>query len=96
MGDDSGRPSNSQGNVDWGRAVQTLISKGHRLDDIKRYTLKQVVSFYEAIVEEKIEAIKQEVTVQAVAMSGDGKQIKKFIDGLDGKPPEMMKIERVK
>lgn len=78
--------------IDWKRAIQTLISEGHRLDDIKNYTLNQVVSFYEAIAEERVEKIKQDVTVQAMAMSGDSKQIKRFINDLDGKPPEMMQI----
>ena len=52
----------------------------------------QIFCFYEAIMEEKLEEIKQNVTVQAIAMSGDGKQIKRFIKELDGQPPEMMQI----
>lgn len=43
-------------------------------------------------MEERVDKIKQDVTVQAMAMSGDSKQIKKFINDLDGKPPEMMQI----
>ena len=45
-------------------------------------------------MEERAERIKYNITTQAIAMSGDGKQIKKFIDSLDGKKPEMMKIVR--
>lgn len=52
------------------------------------------MTFYEAINEEKMDNIKRDVVVQATAMSGDNKQIKRFIDDLDGKPPEMMKIVR--
>ena len=78
--------------VDWKRAIQTLVSKGHRIKDIKNYTMNQIFCFYEAIMEEKLEEIKQNVTVQAIAMSGDGKQIKRFIKELDGQPPEMMQI----
>lgn len=84
--------SSHGGSVDWKRAIQTLIGQGHRLEDIKNYTLNQVVSFYEAIMEERVDKIKQDVTVQAMAMSGDSKQIKRFINDLDGKPPEMMQI----
>lgn len=43
-------------------------------------------------MEEKLEEIKQNVTVQAIAMSGDAKQIKRFIKELDGHPHEMMQI----
>ena len=66
----------------------------HSIEDIKKYTLNQVVSFYEAIHEERMDNVKRDVVVQATAMSGDSKQIRKFIDDLDGKPPEMMKIVR--
>ena len=52
------------------------------------------MSFYEAIHEERMDNVKRDVVVQATAMSGDSKQIKRFIDDLDGKPPEMMKIVR--
>jgi hypothetical protein len=78
--------------VDWKRAIQTLISEGHDKDKIKNYTLNQVVLFYEAIMEDRVDKIKQDVTVQAMAMSGNSKQIKRFISDLDGKPPEMMQI----
>ncbi len=80
--------------IDWKRAIQALISAGHKIEDIKNYTLNQVVTFYEAIIEERMDNIKRDVVVQATAMSGDNKQIKRFIDDLDGKPPEMMKIVR--
>lgn len=88
------RGGNAGQTIDWKRAIQTLISAGHKIEDIKNYTLNQVVTFYEAILDERMENIKRDVIVQATAMSGDNKQIKRFIDDLDGKPPEMMKIVR--
>ncbi len=88
------RGGNESAPIDWKRAVQTLIGAGHKIEDIKKYTLNQVVSFYEAIHEERMDNVKRDVVVQATAMSGDSKQIKRFIDDLDGKPPEMMKIVR--
>ena len=85
---------NPKERVEWADSIQTLISEGHDIEHIKQYTLNQIVAFYEAIQKKRLKDIKEELYINALASSGDSKAIKRFMDDIDGKPPEMMKIEK--
>ena len=63
---------------------QHLISEGHRLDEIKGYTLRQVRAFMGAIERRNREVRVAEAIALRMAQA-EGKHWKKYIQGLRGK-----------
>jgi hypothetical protein len=80
--------------IDWSRAIQTLISEGHRIEDIKGYTMNQISTFYETIHKQRIDKLKMDTIAQTIAFSGDSQNVKTFLTSLDNEPRPVMKIER--
>jgi hypothetical protein len=61
--------------------VQTLISHGHNLEQIRHYSKKQIVCFLEAIIKIEKDRIERDTNVNRIAQA-DNKDYKKFLKEL--------------
>lgn len=69
--------------MDWAEVIQYLIEKGHKLSEVKGYTLYQVRTFYEKAMKMDSERSKSSFAMNAIASSGNGEAIKKVVGEFD-------------
>jgi len=66
--------------MDWGTVISRLIAGGHRLDEVREYTLDQIEVFSRQIIRQK----KQEVLGMSLAidlaLGGSKEDVQKFLD----------------
>lgn len=84
-----------EGTIEWSEVIQYLIEKGHKLEDIKDYTLFQLRTFYEKAVKMENERIKNSFALDSIASSGNSDMIKETVKTMN-KDKTLAEFEKIK
>jgi len=66
--------------MDWGTVIARLVAGGHRLDDVREYTLDQIEAFSLQIIRQKKQEVLGMSLAIGLALGGSKEDVQKFLD----------------